>query len=73
MLRKCLLIFVGSQMMNHVPDEIYGRKDGRCGRMEDVEGWKMWKERKNTGRKKNHESEKLEKHARNYISRYLIS
>lgn len=46
MLRKCLLTFVGSQMMNHVPDQTYGRKDGRCGRMEDVEGEEEYRKKK---------------------------
>lgn len=62
MLRKCLLTFVGSQMMNHVPDETCGRKDGRCGRRGRIQE-----------EEKNHQSEKLEAQVRNYISQYLIS
>lgn len=60
MLRKCLLTFVGSQMMNHVPDETCGRKDGRCGRRGRIQEEKSSKwETRSTGKK--------------CISQYLIS
>lgn len=62
LLRKCMLTFVSSQMMNHVPDETCGRKDGRCGRRGRIQE-----------EERNYESEKLEEQVRNYISRYRIS